>query len=269
MSSPKNATTLTSGKRYYDWNGEKFWSATTILSALPKPALVYWSANEVANFALDNLDQLAALCAKDERDAAYDMLKRAPWRKRDKAAELGTNVHAAIEAYLLGKPMPAWPLPIRPRMEALQRFLDQYEPEIEMAEASVYSRRGRYAGTLDSVMRLTLPLQEQQRRFVLDVKSGKGVYHEVALQLTLYAHAEFVGLPDGTEHPMPKIDGGLVLHLQDDGTFRLLEVRVDPDIFLAAEYTREVFRYLEETSKSVFIGEYLDPILMPKPEMAA
>lgn len=263
MAGPKNATTLTSGKRFYDWAGERFWSTTTILSALPKPALVYWSANEVADFALDNLDQLRALCAKDERGAAYDMLKRAPWRKRDKAAELGTNVHAAIEAYLLGRPMPEWPLPIRPRLEALKRFLDQYEPEIEMAEASVYNRRSQVAGTLDSVMRLTLPLQEGPKRYVLDVKSGKGVYFETALQLASYSRAEFVGMPDGSEYPMPQIDGGLVLHLQEDGQFRLLEMDIGDDVYLAFEYARGVFRFLEETSKGVFVGEYLDPILMP------
>jgi hypothetical protein len=258
---PKNATTLTTGKRFYDWNGERFWSVTTILNALPKPALVYWSANEVASFALDNLPQLQALTGNGERDAAYDMLKRAPWRTKEKAASLGTSVHSAIEAYLLNRPMPEWPLPIRPRMEAFQRFLDTYKPEVEMAEASVFNRRARYAGTLDMIATLTLPLQDSPRRFVIDTKSGKGVYFETALQLTMYANAEFVGMPDGTEHPMPKIDGGLVLHLQDDGTFRLLELRVDPEIFLAAEYTREVFRFIEETSKGVFIGEYLDPAL--------
>lgn len=266
---PKNATTSTTGKRFYDWNGERFWSVTTILGALPKPALVYWSANEVANFALDNLPQLHAICQKGERDAAYDMLKRAPWRTKTKAADLGTAVHSAIEAYLLGKPMPEWPLPIRPRMEAFQRFLDAYTPEIEMAEASVYNRRARYAGTLDSLVRLTLPMHDEEKRYVLDVKSGKGVYFETSLQLCLYARAEFIGMPDGSEYPMPKVDGGLVLHLQEDGTFRLLEMLIDDEVFLAAEYVREVYRFIEDTSKRVFIGEYLDPSLMPaKAEVA-
>lgn len=268
MTSPKNATTLTSGKRFYDWSGERFWSTTTILSALPKPALVYWSANEVADFALDNLDQLQALCRKDERGAAYDMLKRAPWRKRDKAADLGTNVHTAIEAYLLGKPMPEWPLPIRPRMEAFQRFLAQYEPEIEMAEASVYNRQTRVAGTLDMVVRMTLPLSEE-KRYVLDVKSGKGVYWETSLQLGSYARAEFVGMPDGSEYPMPKVDGGLVLHLQEDGHFRLLELDIGEAVYSAFEYARGVFAFIEQSSKSVFVGEYLDPILMPAKEAIA
>jgi hypothetical protein len=268
VTSPKNATTLTSGKRFYQWNGETFWSTTTILSALPKPALVYWSANEVADFALDNLDQLKALCAKDERDAAYDMLKRAPWRKKQKAADLGSNVHAAIEAYLLNRPMPEWPLPIKPRMEAFQRFLAQYEPEIEMAEASVYNRSTKVAGTLDMLVRLTLPLQEQERRFVLDSKSGKGIYWETSLQLSSYARAEFVGMPDGSEYPMPQVDGGLVLHLQDDGTFRLLELDIGDAVYAAFEYARGVFSFIEQSSKGVFVGEYLDPILMPATEVA-
>jgi hypothetical protein len=266
MTKPRNATTMTSGKRFYGWppaphSTEQFWSATTILSALPKPALVYWSANEVAGFACDNLDQIQALLKKGERDAAYDMLKRAPWRTKTKAADLGTSVHAAIEAYLLNRPMPEWPIEIRPRMTAFQRFLDEYKPQVEMAEASVYNRKSRYAGTLDMVVTLTLPLAEEAKRYVLDVKSGKGVYFETSLQLSAYAHAEFVGMPDGTEQPMPQIDGGLVLHLTEDGQYRLLEVRIDDEIFLAFEYAREVFRFIEETSKGVFVGEYLDPVL--------
>lgn len=50
---PKNATEGKGGKRTYSWRNERFFSVTTIIGgALPKPALIYWSANEVAEYAV-------------------------------------------------------------------------------------------------------------------------------------------------------------------------------------------------------------------------
>src|SRR3990172_181392 len=78
-------------------------------------------------------------------------------------------------------------------------------------EASVFNRTERYAGTLDAIATIG------GRTLVIDVKSGKGVYPETALQLAAYRWAEFVGVPDGSEQPMPPTVGAAVLHLTDQG----------------------------------------------------
>lgn len=185
---------------------------------------------------------------QQDPDAAVQFLKGLPYAKRDRAANLGTEIHAAIELLAQGKPMPDWPLPVRPHMEQFERFVADYDPEWIASEASVYSRSQAYAGTLDAIVRIGGLL------YLFDAKTGKGIYPEVALQLAAYRHAEFIGLPDGNEEPMPQVDGALALHLTADG-YRLIEVDTGPEVFNAFLYAREVFRWAEELSKRVIGGE--------------
>lgn len=269
MTSPRNATTSKSGTRFYSWRNEKYWSVTTILSGgLPKPALLPWGIKSVAEGAVTKravlLEMLGACttpkdCAKgefcEECIQTIKWLKSTPYAHRDKAADLGTFVHEAAEAYVLKKPFPKWPVLVAPRMQAFEQFLKDYEPAYEQTEASVYNRTEHYAGTLDAIATIA------GRRLLLDTKTGKGVYPEVGLQLAAYRHAEFIGLPDGSEAPMPAVDGAAVLHLPESGGYQLLEVRADLEVFTAFLYVRECFRFQEELSKTVVLGPYNDVAL--------
>src|SRR5437773_1920308 len=109
MAPPRNARS-TGSRRFYDWRGESFWSVTTIIGGgVPKPALINWAKKFTAEYAWDNFDVLAEMRETDDRDGAIDWLKNAAFRSRDKAADLGSVVHASIEAVALGKPIPRWP----------------------------------------------------------------------------------------------------------------------------------------------------------------
>lgn len=253
----KLRTTLKSGSRWYEWRGQKYWSVTTIISGgCPKPVLVPWAKKFTAEYAVDNFKKLGALLEPDaegriDRQAAVDWLKGAAYRDRDRAGDIGTEVHKAIEAYTLGKPFPKWSLPIEPMMKQFERFLADYEPEYEegMSEAPVFSRTQAYAGTLDSVVTI------DGRRLLMDVKTGKGVYPETGLQAAAYRHAEFIGLPDGSERPMLATDGAVCLHIPKEGnTYELREIRSDDEIFRCFLYVREVYRFQEEIAKTVVGG---------------
>lgn len=247
-------TTLATGKRFYTWRDEAYWSVTTILGGgLPKPALLPWGIKSVAEGAVDAMQRgiLAAMVEQDP-DNAVRYLKGLPYAQRDKAADLGTFVHAAAEAYALGKPFPTWPPLVKPRMEAFVQFLADYKPAYEMTEASVFNKTERYAGTLDAIAMIA------GRRILLDTKTGKGVYPESALQCSAYAHCEFVALPDGSEAPMPKVDGAAVLHLPETGGYQLIEVRIDDEVFRSFLYVRECFRFLETIGKTVLLGPFND-----------
>lgn len=264
MTTPRNATSSRGGKRLYSWRDEAYWSVTTIIGGgVPKPALLPWGIKMVAEGAVEFADQLPAMIAAD-RDGAIRFLKGLPYATRDKAADLGTLVHEAAEAHALGKPMPPVPDEVRPYLTAFERFLADFQPEILATEASVYNRTEHYAGTLDMIARLTLPLAEDPAVFILDAKSGKGVYPEVGLQLAAYRNAEFIGLPDGSEKEMPAVDGALALHLTVNG-YRLLEIRCDDEVYRSFLYAREVFRWQEETSKTVIGTDYGQPV-EPKQE---
>lgn len=263
--SPQGASAV-GNKRLYTWRtGEKFWSVTTIIGGgLPKPALLPWGIKSVAEVAVAKRKTLMAMASECEGgdcgpgdwcsscDAAVRWLKSAPYQQRDKAADLGTKIHEAAEAYKLGKPMPPWPEDIAPSMEQFERFLLAFAPTFEQTEASVYHRAQRYAGTLDTILTLS-----DGRRLLVDYKTGKGVYPEVGLQLAAYRYAEFIGLPDGTEAPIPEVDGAAVLHLLPH-SWQFMEVRADEQVFNAFLYCRETFRFMEETSKTV-IGQSLLP----------
>lgn len=299
MSAPKNARRTSTG-RLYEWRApdlpmdqepERFWSVTTIIKGgLPSPALTAWGMRAVAEFAVANYRQLAAMVGSsyrfernedgrivgilDDPDAvvsAIDWLKGSPYRERDRKADAGTAIHEHAEAYALGKPMPAPAPEIADQVAAFHRFLEAYRPEpvkhpdggFWMAEASVFNRTEAYAGTLDAIMDIP-----GRGRCLIDYKSAKGVYAETALQLAAYRFAEFIGLPDGTEWPMPKVDGCAVLHLHPNAGpegYALIPMVADEQVFTAFKYAREVFRWAEETSKGV-VGK---PLPAPRPEEVA
>lgn len=255
MSNPKRATTSPGGSRWYDWRGERFWSVTTIINGgTPKPALINWAKKFTAEYACDNIEKLNALLEPDadggvDRDGAVGWLKGAAFRDRDRAADLGSLIHATTEAHALGKPMPKWPKIAEPQMAAFLKFLDDCKPEYLASEASVYNRSERYAGTLDAIAKI------DGRTYLIDTKTGKGVYPEVALQLAAYRYAEFIGLPDGDERAMYDVDDCACLHLPKEGGYQLLQVRADEEVFQSFLYVREVFRWQEETSKNVIGGD--------------
>lgn len=260
MSGPKLARSTTKGRTYqHPVTGETAWSVTTIMDAgLPKPALVGWAARMVAEYAVANRARLDALLGGvrlvrdgDDRlvvsdpnavDAAVDWLKGAPYRDKDRKANIGTAIHARIEARILGTPMPEPADELRPRLAHFEAFERAFKPEWLMSEATVWNRTESYAGTLDWIARIG-------RTVVLgDTKSGKDVYPEVAIQLAAYQRAEFVLLPDGTEEPMPETQGACVLHLTDDG-YRLVPVHVTDDTYRTFLHCREMFRWKDEYAK--------------------
>jgi len=266
MPTPANASS-SGQKRLYSWvTGEKFWSVTTIIGGgLPKPALLPWGIKSVAEVAIAKRKTLTAMtlecetgdnCGPDNWcpscDAAVRWLKSAPYQQREKAADLGTQIHEAAEAYKLGKPMPPWPDNIAPHLAQFERFLMAHSPTFEQVEATVYNRTQHYAGTLDAILTLA-----DGRTLLIDYKTGKAVYPEVGLQLAAYRHAEFIGLPDNTEAPMPVVDGCAVLHLEPH-QFTFQDVRADEAVFTAFLYARETFRFIEETSKTI-LGELILP----------
>jgi hypothetical protein len=245
MTVPELARTGANGHRVYVGAGREYPSVTAIiLGGIPKPALPRWAATTTAEFAIANLERLALLPTK----RAVDEVKRAPWQARDASADLGTAVHAAIEARVHGQPCPA----LSPELEAgAQAYLDGFSqfvtarrPRFVTSEATVFSRRHGYAGTLDAVCVLDGTLT------LLDVKTGKSVYPEVALQLAAYAHADFIGHPEGTERRLPPVAAGAALHLRPGG-YELVPVPLGEQVLAAFLAALEVFRWASEQAPNV------------------
>jgi hypothetical protein len=237
VTSPRNAKTTNRG-RTYTWPGDDppitYDSVTTVLSGgVPKPALPSWAAKSVAEWAVSNVQQVLDIIETEGPGEAVRILKGKPWSQRDRAADLGSRCHDAAEAYVLGKPMPEWEEDVKPYMASFCAFLEDFRPTYELTEATVYNRRYSYAGTLDFIARIGDEL------ILGDIKTGKGVYDEVALQLAAYRYAEFIGLPDGTEAPLPVVDAVRVLHLTPR-RYELIPVEAGEAQFRTFLYAQQV-----------------------------
>lgn len=229
---------------------ERAWSVTTLLQGEPKPALPYWSVKEGANFAVDNIAEIASL-AKTDRDAAVDLIKRAPWRKRDKAADIGSTLHHVIEARTLGSD-PSVPEDVESYIRQFDDWCSVYQPEWEALEVVIWHPDESYAGRLDAIAKLG---RLDGKRYLLDWKSGSGTYPSHALQANLYARAPII-FDDrtGIEAPMPEIDGAAIVRIGPEG-WTFTEVNLSEDIYRAGLYCREMYRWMNETSKTAFTHE--------------
>lgn len=250
---------------------ERLWSVTTLIKeGVPKgDALTGWAVKVTANYALDRHAMLGGMLAEGAREEAYRLLSGARWNTLKTAAARGTDLHEYVEKKALGLD-PTLPEGLNPGfVEQYERFLAEHEVAYEMAEAAVFNRTYRYAGTLDSIARVDGVL------VLLDVKTtdkgpeakSRPPYPEIALQLAAYRHAEYVRVgvaervtesrkryyvydPDATYVEMPPVEGALALVISPVD-YTLTPVRTDQDVFDVFLHAREIARWSLEGSKTV------------------
>lgn len=265
---------------------ERFWSVTTIIGALDKPALVQWSAIETAKAAVDHLDVVQARLRNEGRDSAIEFLKGARFRRppgQRTAADLGTAVHAACESYALTGIRPDVDDEVRPFLRQFDKFLDEYQPSYVATEVTVYHPTYGYAGTADAFMRIgdrTVIVDYKTSRDSFDWKGNpKGPYPEVALQLAAYRYASMAAvwrarrmeqqrrryylLSDAEKAaavPVPEVDGGVVVYLTPE-RYGVYPIRCDESVWESFLYVIEAARWSFETAKHV-IG---NPMMPPHP----
>ena len=208
-----------------DPDAKEYVSVTTALNALPKEALPYWAAKVTAETAVDKLELLNNLAA-DDPEAAIKWLKGAPWGSRDKAADAGTAIHEIVEFDAVGNTEGAEYLmsqlnPVgRAKATQARDFFSRGAVSIEHVEFVTYHTDLMYAGTGDFIVKMEtvgLPgVLKQEQTAILDLKTGKSIWPEAALQIAAYRYAShMVDLSTAEMKPMPEVDGGLVLHVTE------------------------------------------------------
>lgn len=258
MALPRNA------RGGYTVAGVKYPSVTEILSAgIPKPALTSWAARSVAEFAVLRPTEWIPV-AKVDHAAAIDLLKGAPWRERDKGANLGSALHRAMECDTLGLPMPEMDETVTAMFERARPWSQMWA--WELAEATILNQTIGYAGTLDGVIVTKVPLGRfpAGSRLMIDFKTNKkgrqghGLYPECAYQMAGYAHAEVICLPDGSQVPMIACDGAVALWVRSDEC-HLYEVEIGPRAWAAFLSAFEVAKVVWDDT-TPWIG---NEIMMP------
>lgn len=252
--------------------------AYTDVERLGKRALRRWTS-EGKRYLAEQREAGMKLERADEtpRGLALRWLKGEPERFRDLRADEGEDIHDAAEALVLEHAregarlyaatgeLPVYPDEIAPRMTSFVRFLRDYGPVYLATEARIYNRTRSYAGKGDAFLKVKVPddwrpdpatgirwplIEPGWLRLAVDYKSGRAIYHEVAIQTAAYRNGEFIGHPDGrTELPVPATDGAAVLHLRPrDYRFDLL--RSDDRPFRVFLFAREIFAWVSQEARA-------------------
>lgn len=234
---------------YEDINGRKIDGVTTILSkGLPKPALLPWGIKAVAEYAVNNREDLAGLPPTE----MLKELKGAPYKERDAAAKRGTEVHKIAESLIRGEAVTV-PAEIDQHVKHYIEFLDTFQPDPLLIEVVVYHLEYGYAGTLDFIAEVG----SDKQVWLFDIKTGKGVYSDVAYQLAAYRHATHYVDESGTPRPMPHIDQAAVVHVTDKG-WSVIPVATDEGVLKAFRHISVVAR--ETETNGVYLGQPLDGV---------
>lgn len=210
MTTPAAAVSLgPGGGRGYPVADQVYPSVTEILKAMSAPALERWKINLAAEFAVQ--DHIRAL-ANDDKLAAKKLIAGEPYVFRaGGAADLGTRVHAAVEAEVTGIRYELDP-EVKPFVATWAKAVKAHKITFVATERTCFSHAESYAGTFDAIVKIG-----HSEPAVLDYKTGKRVWGDVALQLAAYANAEgLLESADGRDlGPMVpcRTDKGLVMLL--------------------------------------------------------
>lgn len=265
-------------------------SATTLIKdALGlSRGLEYHGKEAVAIAAIDNYKKLGRYIEDPvDRNDGIDWLLKQQWEGLQSASNRGTEIHTVAENLHLGNVVEYDPF-LEPWIVQCRHFLEDFRPQFLMAEAPVYNLTMRYAGTLDGIAVIdgkTVVVDIKTTAHGPNAKNRKGKprsrppFSDVALQLTLYRHAELVGLladrkeiqyrryyvfdPELHAEPMPETEGGVCIVVSPED-YLVVPVDTSERIWKACRHVIQVAKFQTETAKAVFASP-----ISPKQEVAA
>ena len=252
MTSPVNSIKRGGSRFYVDpETGDKLPSVTSVIGTLAKPFLAPWNAKMVATAAADEFGTLAQMLSQGNREGAIDYFKGAARRSSAPASALGSEVHDLCDRIAKGEDIKHVHPEHQGHVDLFKQWISDFNVEFYETEITVWSDTHGFAGTLDAICRI------EDEVVILDYKTGKSVYSEVALQLNAYANADCILDPDGTRRDLPEIEAGAVLHLRADKA-ELIPVRLGDDIFDVFKNLIVASEWQRETHKTV-LGQPITP----------
>ena len=210
-------------QRFYEIEGlGRFPSVTTILNIIGKPALANWKLSVAINY-LKGLPP-----EKMSPEGIFEVLelaKKKPAELTKEALDIGSRVHEILEEAVkahIQSPI-VWSDffanyqergEVMNCLSAFVKWAAENDFEPVLSELTVYSTKKKFAGTLDCVAKVN------GKMFLIDFKSSKAYYAEMALQLAAYRYALKERRPD------LKIRGMAVMRLGKlDGEFEFIKVK--------------------------------------------
>jgi len=178
------------GIRYYEKDGEKYPSVTSVLGILGKKALVPWAAKCVADYTANRLDHSVIYSKSDIVKHLTECRNAWVWES-DKASTIGTNVHDMAEAII--NPSVECTTTVRCKEEengmcAFYEWLASHDVKVVETETTIFGNG--YAGRIDLIAYVDGVLT------LVDLKTSKSIYREYRLQVAAYAKAWNIGKPE-------------------------------------------------------------------------
>lgn len=260
---PPNAS-IQDGNRWYTHprTGERWISVTSILEVVNKPKLPFWSAGLAAEAAFERLPMLVKAarrrsCGRPRADDSCNRCRECvQWwvesrhiAEKDEAADRGSRIHHVAEHFALTGELPPHDDDIADYVVQYLRFTKDFEVTYDASEMTVISRQYGYAGTLDGIIRCGwLPPKHKDwigKPLLMDVKSGKSVWGESAMQLNGYHNADAVMLPNGDEMPLPPVEGLVTVHVRPDN-YHVRPMDDEPDTFGAFLSALSIWRWQDK-----------------------
>lgn len=217
-------------KYFADAEGEKRYTGiTTVLGTLAKPMLIPWAARMATEY-IDAYIHSKNWLTLDAIDwpKLLEEARTAHTKKKEKAGEHGTSMHALCEAWILGcikgSGSPDVGL-LSSEYEPIRPFIEWAVANVEkflFAERAVHSKSLFLAGTID----FGAVMKDGKRR-IGDLKTGSGIYYEAILQCEAY---QLLAEEEGDE----KYHGSVIVLMGKDGSFQIQERErgeIDEDAF--------------------------------------
>ena len=160
-------------------------SVTTIAKILSKPQLSTWRERQVAKAALHYVRQPE----EEENDALFDRIRAAAFIQVFEAADLGTNIHAALERHFSDEPYdPAYAVYV----EAVDKLMQSENIHVVQRELTLVNPLEGYAGKADLI------LDTPRGMAIGDYKTRRSKpeypmepYDDQAMQIAAYVQAHF------------------------------------------------------------------------------
>ena len=165
----------------------------------------------------------------------YERSKKAHREIKQAAADIGTQTHRAIEAYLRDNstPPPDEGTPVRSCYDAARNWLSSHVIQTVALERISYSRQFRYIGTPDDIAYVDGVLS------LIDWKSSKGIYPEYFLQTAAYVRAYGEETGDYCKKRY------IVKLGKEDGQFEVVERGLHHGDFEAFRAALKLYNYLK------------------------
>ena len=188
-----------------------------------------WYARMAADWVLDHVER-----EPDGRLYITDQTKSGPVRRlvtrqhvmrravaaavayRDDRMRLGSEVHRSVKHRLLGVPVNDFRHPhAGASYAAFVEFCNDFELDVEAAEATGFNDQTGYGGTIDVLGTVTTATGRE--RWLIDLKCAANVQQKDAVQLAALAHLEYLVTPSAERWPMPTINRAVILRVTPDG----------------------------------------------------